>query len=93
MYCHRAVTQVLLLFLVLEDIDPNKVYVLGGLVDESIHKVGSSPSEPRGATAPFPREGRDVPLVAPVLPLPWFGTSPSYHRLFFLWWCLDPALG
>ncbi|NXX14228.1 TM10B methyltransferase, partial [Podargus strigoides] len=23
---------------VLEDIDPNKVYVLGGLVDESIHK-------------------------------------------------------
>lgn len=24
---------------VLEDIDPDKVYVLGGLVDESIHKV------------------------------------------------------
>ncbi|NXD73596.1 TM10B methyltransferase, partial [Eolophus roseicapillus] len=23
---------------VLEDIDPNKVYILGGLVDESIHK-------------------------------------------------------
>lgn len=27
------------LFPVLEDIDPDKVYVLGGLVDESIHKV------------------------------------------------------
>uniref|UniRef100_A0A8B9ZCX0 tRNA methyltransferase 10 homolog B n=1 Tax=Anas platyrhynchos TaxID=8839 RepID=A0A8B9ZCX0_ANAPL len=29
---------VLILFLVLEDIDPKKVYILGGLVDESIHK-------------------------------------------------------
>lgn len=39
----------LLLFLVLEDIDPSKVYVLGGLVDESIHKVGSSLLESEGA--------------------------------------------
>uniref|UniRef100_A0A8B9V2P3 tRNA (guanine(9)-N(1))-methyltransferase n=1 Tax=Anas zonorhyncha TaxID=75864 RepID=A0A8B9V2P3_9AVES len=30
---------VLILFLVLEDIDPKKVYILGGLVDESIHKL------------------------------------------------------
>lgn len=82
-YYQIAVNQVLLLFLVLEGIDPNKVYVLGGLVDESIHKVGSSLLEPKGAT-----DG-DVPLVAPVLQLPWFGTSPLYHRLLFLWWCLD----
>lgn len=39
----------LILFLALEDIDPNKVYVLGGLVDESIHKVGCSLLEPEGA--------------------------------------------
>uniref|UniRef100_A0A8B9BI14 tRNA (guanine(9)-N(1))-methyltransferase n=1 Tax=Anser brachyrhynchus TaxID=132585 RepID=A0A8B9BI14_9AVES len=31
--------RVLILFLVLEDIDPKKVYILGGLVDESIHKL------------------------------------------------------
>lgn len=40
------------LFLVLEDIDPDKVYVLGGLVDESIHKVrGSCPMS------------RDIPVL------------------------------
>lgn len=43
----------LILFLVLEDIDPNKVYILGGLVDESIHKVGSSLLEPEGAVCPI----------------------------------------
>ena len=43
----------LILFLVLEDIDANKVYVLGGLVDESIHKVGSSLLEPKGAVCPI----------------------------------------
>lgn len=40
------------LFLVLEDIDPDKVYVLGGLVDESIHKVcGALPHEQRHPSA------------------------------------------
>lgn len=52
--------QVLILFLVLEDIDPNKVYILGGLVDESIHKVGSSLLEP----APFSHESRDIPSAS-----------------------------
>ncbi|KAI1239615.1 hypothetical protein IHE44_0011034, partial [Lamprotornis superbus] len=37
---------------VLEDIDPDKVYVLGGLVDESIHKV-------RGACP----VSRDIPVL------------------------------
>ncbi|XP_051498976.1 tRNA methyltransferase 10 homolog B isoform X2 [Apus apus] len=50
---------------VLEDIDPNKVYVLGGLVDESIHKVGSSLSDPEAPSAPFSCESRDIPLVLP----------------------------
>lgn len=45
--------QVLILFLVLEDIDPNKVYILGGLVDESIHKVGRNLSEPEAAVCPI----------------------------------------
>lgn len=39
-------------FLVLEDIEPDKVYVLGGLVDESIHKV-------RGACP----VSRDIPVL------------------------------
>lgn len=49
--------QVRVLFLVLEDIDPDKVYVLGGLVDESIHKVGGAcpiPSKDQSATAASP---------------------------------------
>lgn len=36
---HCCVVLSAALFPVLEDIDPDKVYVLGGLVDESIHKV------------------------------------------------------
>lgn len=47
------VSKRLFLFLVLEDIDANKVYILGGLVDESIHKVSSSLLEDEGADCPI----------------------------------------
>lgn len=48
------------LFLVLEDIDPDKVYVLGGLVDESIHKVGGA--------CPIPSKDQRHPSAAAASP-------------------------
>ncbi|KFO62025.1 tRNA methyltransferase 10 B, partial [Corvus brachyrhynchos] len=45
---------------VLEDIDPDKVYVLGGLVDESIHKVGDA--------CPIPSQDQRHPSAAAASP-------------------------
>ncbi|OXB83679.1 UNVERIFIED_CONTAM: hypothetical protein H355_015327 [Colinus virginianus] len=76
---------------VLEDIDPKKVYVLGGLVDESIHKVGSCWNL-KVWSAPGSVESRDIPVAALTAALKHCCcVSPFSHQTPEF--CLAPAPG